>query len=56
MSDFGRSLVGAVWAAPSAAQKQAGSGCNCLTELARLFHTDSCGKGAYKTLASLCPI
>lgn len=26
MSDFGRSLVGVVWAAPSVAQKQAGSG------------------------------
>lgn len=26
MSDFGRSLVGVVWVAPSAAQKQPGGG------------------------------
>lgn len=46
MSGFGRSLVSVVWAAPSAAQRQAGSGFNRLTQLARHFHTSSCGKGA----------
>lgn len=55
MSDSGRSLVGVVWAAPRAAQKQPGSGFDCLTELALLFHTSSQwpATGAYKTPASL---
>jgi len=52
MSDFGRSLVGVVWAAPSAAAWQ---WFDCLTSPALLFHTSSLwpATGAYKTLASL---